>query len=39
MTTIFNDTHETKSLIGKGGISTDYLAKHNRHKRKQREEE
>ena len=28
MATIFNDTYELKSLIGKGGMSTVYLAEH-----------
>ena len=30
MTTTFNDTYEIKSLIGRGGISTVYLAEHKR---------
>lgn len=30
MTTTFNDTYEIKSLIGKGGMSTVYLAEHKR---------
>lgn len=30
MTTIFNDTYEIKSMIGKGGMSTVYLAEHKR---------
>ncbi len=29
-TTLFNDTYEIKSLIGKGGMSTVYLAEHKR---------
>ena len=30
MMTAFNDTYEVKSLIGKGGMSTVYLAEHKR---------
>lgn len=30
MTTTFNDTYEIKSVIGRGGMSTVYLAEHKR---------